>query len=424
MKLFDLYRPEAVKHFRERLYGEVRLGMAETHWAITALIALLLLGLLATLFGVHYTRRQTVAGWLQPDLGRLELRADEAAVVDAVMVREGDAVRAGQPLLLLRTAKSSRDGSPAHTALQAALQKEAQQLHLQQVQARAQEALQQKRLMQDAALLQQEIAHLHLQLQTQQKRVDIAQQQQQQSLALVRQGFSPQQEAQKMEALWLEQSQAWNELQQRLLSKQQDLTLREHELKRLPMEQASQQAALEERLANVQQRLAEADQHQQWAITAPMEGQVLRLAIKRGQSCLESGLLAELMPQGARLEAELFAGSAAITGLQPGAPVRLRLDAYPHEKFGSLQGRLLQIEPSSSPLSPETLAQLPAGVPHGPVYKLRVSLAPQPLPLRSGMSLQADVSLERRRLIEFLLTPLLALAPGDGGVLNGKPGND
>ncbi len=413
MKLFDLYRREAVQHFRERLYGEVRLGMAETHWAVSALIALLLLALLATLFGVHYTRRQTVAGWLQPDLGRLELRADEAAVVEAVLVREGEPVRAGQPLLLLRAARSARDGSPAHAALQNALQQEAQQVRLQQAQAQAQEALQRQRLQQDIALLQQELAHLRQQLQTQQKRVDIAQQQHQQSLALVGQGFSPQQEAQKMEAQWLEQGQAWNELQQRLLAKQQDLTLREHELKGLPMEQASQRAALDERLAAIEQRQAEAGQRQQWAITAPMEGQVLRLAIKPGQSCLESGLLAELMPRGAQLEAELYASSAAITGLQAGAPVRLRLDAYPHEKFGSLQGRLLQIEPSSSPLSADTLAQLPAGVSRGPVYKLRVSLAPQSLPLRSGMSLQADVTLERRRLIEFLLAPLLALAPGD-----------
>ena len=413
MKQFDLYRPEAVKHFRERLYGEVRLGMAETHWAVTALIALLLLALLATLFGVHYNRRQTVAGWLQPDLGRLELRTDEAAVVDAVLVHEGEAVSAGQPLLLLRAAKSSREGGPPHAALQAALLREAQQLRLQQAQARAQEILQQQRLTQDAALLQQEIAHLRQQLQTQQKRVDIAQLQHQQSLALVRQGFSPQQEAQKMEALWLEQGQAWNELQQRLLTKQQDLTLREHELKRLPVEQLAQRAILEERLANVQQRLAEAGQRQQWAITAPMDGTVLRLAIKAGQSCLESGVLAELMPKGARLEAELYASSAAITGLQVGAPVRLRLDAYPHEKFGSLQGQLLQIEPSSTPASPELLAQLPAGVPRGPVYKLRVSLASQSLPLRSGMSLQADVTLERRRLIEFLMAPLLALAPED-----------
>lgn len=409
MSFSPLYRPEAVQHFRERLYGEVRLSRDETHWAYSVLIGLLLLLVLAALFGVSYPRRQTVSGWLQPDLGRMELRADAPAVVDAVLVQPGQAVRAGQPLVLLRSPKSARDGSPANGAQAAALQREGQQLRLQQEQVQAQSLLRQARLRQERALLQQEVALLRQQMEAQTHRIEIARQQHQQTEALVRQGFSPQQDAQKTQVQWLEARQALGELEQRLLLKQQEVAQREHDIRRQPVDEAAQRAALEERLASVQQQAAEADQRQQWAINAPANGKVLRLALKPGQSASADTVLAELLPEGAALEAELYAGSAAITELREGATVRLRLDAYPHEKYGSLRGRLRHIEPTSTQWSAAALAQLPFGVPRGPVYILRVQIEPQELPLRPGMSLQADVILERRRLIEFLLAPLLAV---------------
>jgi membrane fusion protein len=107
--------------------------------------------------------------------------------------------------------------------------------------------------------------------------------------------------------------------------------------------------------------------------------------------------------------------------------VRLRLAAYPYQKFGHLHGRVTQV--SRVPLAASELAALalgPGTVPAGqPLFRITVALeaatspgpgaqqpsgtAPGPaaLPLAAGMQLSADVQLEQRRLIEWLLEPAL-----------------
>ncbi|HEX2011287.1 MAG TPA: anibiotic ABC transporter, partial [Roseateles sp.] len=98
--------------------------------------------------------------------------------------------------------------------------------------------------------------------------------------------------------------------------------------------------------------------------------------------------------------------------------VRLRYQAYPYQKFGHQEGRVLQV--SRTPLPAAELAGLPLGPAAGgqePLYRITVALQRQSVeaygaeqPLAVGMQLDADVLLERRRLIEWIFEPLLALA--------------
>ena len=101
--------------------------------------------------------------------------------------------------------------------------------------------------------------------------------------------------------------------------------------------------------------------------------------------------------------------------------VRLRYQAFPYQKFGAQSGRVLQV--SRTPLAPAELAQLnlPAALSQGlasePLYRITVSLDRQSVAaygqeqaLAAGMQLDADVLLERRRLIEWIFEPLLSLA--------------
>jgi membrane fusion protein len=98
--------------------------------------------------------------------------------------------------------------------------------------------------------------------------------------------------------------------------------------------------------------------------------------------------------------------------VQPGQVVRLRYEAYPYQKFGTQQGHVLAV--SRSPLGAPELAalSLPAQAPGSePLFRITVGLdAPiRTMPLGPGLRLQADVLLERRRLIEWLFEPLLGL---------------
>jgi membrane fusion protein len=127
------------------------------------------------------------------------------------------------------------------------------------------------------------------------------------------------------------------------------------------------------------------------------------------------------------LAAHLYATSRTVAFVQPGQPVRLRLAAYPYQKFGMARGTVRSV--SHTPLSAR---DLPAGaasaLPGGargpePLYVITVALetssmeaAGRSQPLQPGMALEADVAQERRRIWEWLLEPALAASGKAGSV--------
>ena len=129
-----------------------------------------------------------------------------------------------------------------------------------------------------------------------------------------------------------------------------------------------------------------------------------------GQSVSPASALATLLPAGARLQAQLYAPSSAVGFVQAGQAVRLRFEAFAYQKYGHQPGHVVQV--SRTPLAASEMAALalPAAAIGGePMFRITVALdepAPE-LPLAAGMRLQADVLLERRRLVEWLFEPLL-----------------
>jgi membrane fusion protein len=140
-----------------------------------------------------------------------------------------------------------------------------------------------------------------------------------------------------------------------------------------------------------------------------------------GQSVSPASALASLIPAGAKLQAHLFAPSGAVGFVRPDQEVRLRFEAFPYQKFGHQGGHVLQV--SRTPLAAPELAGLSLSAPTGaghsaePMFRITVEMDESQLrnfggnqPLVAGMRMQADVLLERRRLIEWLFEPVLGLS--------------
>jgi len=189
--------------------------------------------------------------------------------------------------------------------------------------------------------------------------------------------------------------------------------LLEGERGQLPLVTRSTLGSIERDLAALTRESVEQDAPRQVVIRAPQDGTVSAVLADTGQSVSPSSSLASLVPLGAALQAQLYAPSSAIGFVRPNQPVRMRYEAFPYQKFGHQAGRVVQV--SRTPLAPNELAglSLPAGLDGGgrePMFRITVALDPapgEPLPLVAGMRLQADVLLERRRLVEWLFEPLL-----------------
>ncbi|TWB40398.1 hypothetical protein FBZ90_1091 [Nitrospirillum pindoramense] len=92
--------------------------------------------------------------------------------------------------------------------------------------------------------------------------------------------------------------------------------------------------------------------------------------------------------------------------------MRLRIDAFPYQRFGTVQGRVTQISRATyrngELLAPITLKE--------PVYRVTVSLERTSInaygekrSLASGMTLTGDVVTDRLHFIDWVLDPLRAI---------------
>jgi membrane fusion protein len=142
---------------------------------------------------------------------------------------------------------------------------------------------------------------------------------------------------------------------------------------------------------------------------------VASVLVERGQSVTQGAVLLTILPAESKLEAHLFAPSRSVGFVRAGQPVLLRYPAFPSQKFGSQRAHVAAI--SRSALPPGELGYSPADGSRESVYRIRATLDSQqvvaygkPESLQAGMLVEADILLDRRRLIEWIFDPLLSLA--------------
>jgi membrane fusion protein len=189
------------------------------------------------------------------------------------------------------------------------------------------------------------------------------------------------------------------------------LEARQHEL---PLSEQAELGEIERDLAELAQESAENEALRRIVVRAPQDGTVTAVGVEPGQSVGAQAALANLVPSGAALQAHLFAPSSAMGFLRTDQTVLLRYEAYPYQKFGHQVGHVMQV--SRTPLPASELGGLPVSAAQEPMYRITVALDQQAVQaygraqaLSPGMQLEADVLLDRRRLIEWIFEPVLSL---------------
>jgi membrane fusion protein len=117
-----------------------------------------------------------------------------------------------------------------------------------------------------------------------------------------------------------------------------------------------------------------------------------------------------ILPLEGPLQATLFVPTRAIGFVRPGQKVRLLYDAFPFQRFGTYSGQIVSV---SKTILSEAGVAAPLELKE-PAYKVIAALDRpdidangQKIPLQAGMLLQADILLEKRELIGWLLDPLM-----------------
>lgn len=187
---------------------------------------------------------------------------------------------------------------------------------------------------------------------------------------------------------------------------------------------------IERSRASLSHESAENAARKSTVITPPFAGTVTALGLQAGQSVQLGQSLATLVraPDGSQnnpgvtpnaLQAQLYAPSRTAGFVRPGQTVYLRYGAYPYQKFGLHSGRITSVSatpfaPSELPpnLSQQLITQVGS---HEGLYRINVQLDRQGIeaygetvPLKAGLTLEANVLQERRKVWEWVLEPVLA----------------
>ncbi len=413
----NLFRPEVLESRRTSWVGEIQLIQPLSLTVLTGAVVAAAVAVGAFLALGEYTRKVRVGGVLVPDRGVLRLVAPQDALVLERRVDEGAHVRAGDVLFVL-----SLDRSAASGDTQAAVQRSlsVRELSLDRAAAWASNSAccWAAALARRLADMQREQQALDAQIALAQQRVQLALEARTRVESLRNDNFvsSAQVQAKTEEVLGLQAQQ--QALERQRAAHGREMSALEAQRRELPLDNARKLGEIERERAALAQLGAESESRRRLVVRAPQDGVVSGVIAQPGQPVTPGVALASLVPADARLVAHLYAPSSAVGFLRPDQPVLLRYDAFPYQKFGSQHGRIEQV--SLAPLSDAELAGQPmpaARAGAAPMYRIAVTLARQDIaagaevrPLVPGMQLEADVPIERRRLVEWLFAPVLGVA--------------
>lgn len=423
-----LFRPEVHQAQAAQWLGSVRLHRPLSFAVLTTAALGLALALVAFAAWGEVNRKARLSGLLVPSLGSLSLTAQQSGVLRQLPITEGQTVKAGDVLLVLHTERQSLlNGSLGDTTERAA-----QQILARQQSLSTERTLRQLQTRQRADVLTDRIRTLQAELRQfdeerslQQRRVQLARTTLARNEQLAASGFVAAAQVQTKQEELIDADGRLQSLERARLALQHDLQALQGERSALSAQLQTDLAQIERNRSSLEQEMSENAARQSTVVTAPFDGTVTALNLKLGQSVQTGQTLATLVPvsttsprpQSAPLQAQLFAPSRTAGFVRPGQTVYLRYDAYPYQKFGLHTGHITTV--SATPFAP---SELPANLAQQLVaqagsnealYRINVQLDVQsiqaygePMPLKAGLTLEADVLQERRKVWEWVLEPI------------------
>jgi membrane fusion protein len=415
----SLFRQEVLAQNQSQWLGTVLLAPRLSYRLFTAFALIATAGIIALLFFGSYTRKAQIAGWLVPQQGLVQVYAPQAGVIRSIATAEGAEVRQGDPLLVL----SSELQSTTQGATQGLIAERLKTRHASLLLVRGQiEPLAGQRarsLRSRIATLEAEATDIDSSIALQRERLQLGVRAEARQRDLRERGLISDTEMQAASEARIEQESKLRDLERSLIVSRRDRLALQGELDEIPFQMRTDISNADRDIAQVEQDLAEAEARREIVVSAPEAGTVTSMQAERGSRAEPGVPLLSIVPAGSLLEADLFTPSRSIGFLRPGQHVLLRYEAYPYQKFGHYEGQIASI--SRSALNPGELPAQVAGLTsligtNEPVYRITVSLQSQhvnaygkPVALQPGMQLEADVLIESRRLIEWVLDPLYTL---------------
>lgn len=407
--VMTFFRKEVFENLDRGMEGkQVDLFPVKAKTLSLTLLAFLILSLALSGF-ITYSQKVTVKGMLLPDGGIINVHPLTPGYVKTLYVKNRQQVKKGEPLFSI---------SVNNTEAAVTYYQQARQNHLDNIDRLKQEIARQSKLntAQNAHLLQTE-QHFQAQL------VELKQKQalQQQSIDMLAQGLARFEQADnqryfsQLEILsrrgeLVATKKELNNIQLQIIDTQSRLSDSQFRRSQLKAQLKSGQSAKQLQIHGEQKQLMALDMARTQTVLAPADGVISNLDVDVGNYVDSRRPVLRLLPPGATMVARLALPMTAIGKVKPGQSIRIRLDTYPHYRFGQMDAKVVTIEDSLM-AADEFARELKL---EGPFYLAEAQLPAegliyqaQSLPLRSGMLLEADIIENQRSVLAWFFQRLI-----------------
>ena len=405
----NLFRQQAIAALCSKQPGAPICLMPRPWGWLTGLTAVIFASVIFFISNAEYARKETVRGWLVSKQGVVRISNPVPAVISEVVRRPGDHVRQGEPLIYLSTDATLADGNSKSGEVLAQIRQEMLELDTQLSLSKEQQQLEASSLKQQLKEFDAESAALMSRLADQNRRIGLSRDKLRRLEDAELEGAVTDWDVLKQREELRALEQGLNQLGQDTAGHQRERERMTGQLSSVSVRAEIQRSTLRGRRMQLFQQIAEQNSRRLSVLESPLSGTVASVEVHAGYSATPGQLLMTVLPIDLELAAEVFVPSRAAGFVQAGQTVRIAYDAFPQLKFGTFTGRITRI--SKFVLLPDEIPQTFSQ--REATYKIRIAIDESSIEtsigaagLRPGMLLAADIVLEKRNLIDWLLEPL------------------
>ena len=405
----NLFRKQAIQSLTRKAPGRPICVMPRSWQWLIGLVVLLFSIVAVFICTAEYARKESVRGWLVSKTGVVRISNNIAAVINTVDRQPGERAEAGDALIFFTTDSTMASGSLKSLSALDDLRDEMSELDLQIELLAEQSRIEGDSIRGQLLALEKELDSQSAEASEHERGIVFAKEKLQRLQRAIDDGAVTRwdviRQSEELGAL-LQQS---TRLAQNVANRQREREALIGQLGRLPVDTRVQQSLLRARRLQLNRQIAEQESRRLSVLTSPVAGIVASVEVHAGNSIRPGQPLMTLLPLNMDLGAEVFVPSRAVGMMSAGQSVRLSYDAFPRQKFGTFDGRIERV--SDYVLLP---TEIPPTFPMQEAsYKVNIEIDRSTIPtstgtapLRPGMLLAAEIILERRSLLTWLLGPL------------------
>ncbi|WP_347330533.1 HlyD family secretion protein [Marinimicrobium locisalis] len=410
-----LFRKQATEFKKDRLHGELLLLPRISHTLLVSLLVIWVALLAVWLTSNSYARKETVSGWVEPQSGLTKVYSSSVGIVKRVLVSEGEVVSEGQPLVIVNGDRFLVGGGALEQELIDEYENQKRRLSTQVQRTEELYAERQTDLSRQVASAKSDLSLIGQQLKTIAEQKKIVSERHSRFEQLLKGNHVSLDEYNGIRSQLLEVESERQSLIRARINQKNELERLESQLSLLPIEKENELDQLQSALSDIARQMARLHGDRAYVVKAPKPGVVNNLQVKAGQQTGTSATkpLLTIVPENSELVAELLVPVRAAGFVGEGHTIKIRYDAFPYQKYGFYDGKVLDV--SRSVMLPNELSYVPFPL-QDPVYVVKAKLSEESVrafgkkvDLKPGMTLTADIELGQRTILEWIFEPLYSL---------------